>query len=230
MEKEKTKTSSSGSVSFNVSDTDNYNIKPYVKADGKYWYLDEDDRWVDLGLSVLWAKYNVGASSPEEYGGYYAWGETETKSSYTLENYRHATITGYDEYGDPYYDYNYIGNDISGTQYDVAHVKWGNGARMPRFAEINELLNYCSWTVSTYYGVKGMTVTGPNGNSIFLPFAGYRDYDGPYEAGYYGCYWSGTIYEANYYAYSLYFFDDGDRFWDGSNRICGCSVRPVTEK
>ena len=225
MEIRATKAVSQGSASFDVSNPDDHIIMPYVKADGKYWYLDEDDRWVDLGLSVLWAKYNVGATSPEEYGGYYAWGETEEKDSYTYENYKFSSKN--DD------GFIHIGDCISGSEYDVAHIKWGNGARMPRFAEIKELLNNCSWTVSTYYGVKGMTVTGPNGNSIFLPFAGYRYDDELDEAGYYGCYWSGTNDEVNDYDYIAYFFhfdDDGYREWGIDRRGYGLSVRPVTDK
>ena len=182
---------------------------------------NEDDRWVDLGLSVLWAKYNVGATSPEEYGGYYAWGETEEKSSYTLENYKFYNYSTN--------SYINIGDDISGTQYDVAHVKWGNGARMPRLAEIEEIINNCSWSVSTYNGVKGMTVTGHNGNSIFLPFAGSRDGE-PYGEGEVGHYWAGTFSEddGNDYAYYLYFYDD--IYWDDLWRGIGSSVRPVKDK
>lgn len=93
--------------------------------------MTTDERWVDLGLSVLWAAYNVGASSPEEYGGYYAWGETSTKSDYTWENYKHRKRTDYDHehYGDDCWcwDYKFIGKEISGTSYDVAHVQWGGG-------------------------------------------------------------------------------------------------------
>lgn len=128
----------------------------------------EDDRWVDLGFpsGILWAAYNVGASSPEEYGGYYAWGETEGKESYTLENYKF--------YNSGTNSFEFIGSEISGTSYDVAHVKWGGGARMPTFAEVKELLNNCTFKYGTYNGVKGDYVVGPNGNSIFLPFAGGR--------------------------------------------------------
>lgn len=224
MEIRATKAVSQGSASFDVSNPDDHIIMPYVKADGKYWYLDEDDRWVDLGLSVLWAKYNVGATSPEEYGGHYAWGETETKSSYSWENYKYSNSST-DSFAN-------IGSDISGTQYDVAHVKWGNGARMPRLAEIQELFNNCSWSVSTYNGVKGMTVTGQNGNSIFLPFAGGRDDVELYDEGYCGYYWSGTIYgeyDNDNNAYNLDLFDGG-RYWDVYERLYGLSVRPVTDK
>lgn len=178
---------------------------------------------MDLGLSVLWARYNVGATSPEEYGGYYAWGETETKSNYSCENYKY-----YNSATDTFIN---IGDDISGTQYDVAHVKWGNGARMPRFAEIEEIINNCSWSVSTYNGVKVMTVTGQNSNSIFLPFAGYRYDDELTKAGYCGCCWSGTCYEddGDYVDY-LYFYDNGYRDWDSNDRNFGRSVRPVKDK
>ncbi|MBQ3246345.1 MAG: hypothetical protein IJB06_06495 [Bacteroidales bacterium] len=225
MEIRATKAVSQGSASFDVSNPDDHIIMPYVKADGKYWYLDEDDRWVDLGLSVLWAKYNVGATSPEEYGGYYAWGETEEKSSYSCENYKY-----YNSSTDSFIN---IGDDISGTQYDVAHVKWGAGARMPRLAEIKELLNNCSWSGSTYNGVKGMTVKGQNGNSIFLPFAGeyYDDY--LEDRGEYGAYWSGTR-DSGTGAIDFGAWcdnDDSDSVnWDASEFGYGHSVRPVKDK
>lgn len=202
-----------------------------AKAFARLWEQDfvmetiifPDDRWVDLGLSVLWAKYNVGATSPEEYGEYYAWGETETKSSYTNENYKY--------YNSATDSYTHIGDDISGTQYDVAHVKWGNGARMPRFADIQELLDKCSWSVSTYNGVKGMTVTGQNGNSMFLPFAGYLSYDEFFGGGYYGCSWSGTYSEEYGDALNLDFYDDGYRDWGSYGGLTfGRSVRPVRDK
>lgn len=187
---------------------------------------NEDDRWVDLGLpsGILWAKYNVGATSPEEYGGYYAWGETETKSSYSWENYKY--------YNSATDSFTYIGDDISGTQYDVAHIKWGNGARMPRLTEIQELLNNCSGSVSTYNGVKGMTVTGQNGNSIFLPFAGVC-FDGDLDEGYYGFYWSSSHenYDYSRCACTLYFYDYPIGLeWGTHAPVYGFSVRPVKER
>jgi len=186
----------------------------------------EDDRWVDLGLSVLWAAYNVGATSPEEYGGYYAWGETETKSNYTFETYKYG-------YGD--YEFTHIGDDISGTQYDVATVKWGADARMPRKDEIIDLVEKCTWASATYNGVRGVRVTGPNGNSIFLPFAGYRGGTDIYDEGAGGYYWSGTLdgdYEYDAYGFGLYMNDGGlDYYWGGGGyRVIGLSVRPVSEK
>ena len=188
----------------------------------------QDDRWVDLGLSVLWAAYNVGASSPEEYGGYYAWGETSTKSDYTWENYIYCEKY-YD--GDWYWVGKFIGNEISGTSYDVAHVQWGGGARMPTLAEVEELVDNCTFTGGSYNGVEGSYVTGPNGNSIFLPFAGGRNDDGLYVEGRYGLFWSGTYVDgpSGTYAYNLNCYK-GRGYWGYCYRYYGHSVRPVTEK
>lgn len=130
-------------------------------------------RWVDLGLpsGILWAKYNVGASSPEEYGGYYAWGETEEKDDYSLENYSHL---------------NWLGNGlwewtltsrIHNSQYDVAYVKWGDGARMPTVNNINELIDNCDYSVKVVNGTNGLMILGPNGNKIFFPFSGVKEGD-----------------------------------------------------
>ncbi len=230
---EKTKAVISDELTFNLPDPEtDYEARPYALADNRYYY-GETDRWVDLGLpsGILWAKYNVGATSPEEYGGYYAWGETEEKSSYTEENYKY-TIE-FEEYDDGGYNWicQSLGEDICGGNYDIANIQWGNGARMPKLTEIKELINNCSWYVSTYKGVKGMTVTGQNGNSIFLPFAGVRnnsdniDY---YDEGYY---WSGTS-SYSTEAYYLFFWggaDPGKDFGDPDRHI-GISVRPVKDK
>ena len=170
--------------------------------------------WVDLGLSVKWATCNVGANSPEDYGDYYAWGETSTKSSYTMDNC--AT-----------WDKN-IG-DISGTYRDIAAVEWGGGWRMPTKEEFEDLLDNCDWDWITYAGVDGYKVTGPNGNSIFLPAAGYRSGEERYSGGSSGLYWSSTPFSENTQgAYSLY-FNSGylDTSW--YNRGRGHTVRPVLE-
>lgn len=196
---------------------------------------ESDDRWVDLGLSVLWAAYNVGASSPEEYGGYYAWGETSTKSDYTWDNYKCLEKFYWgDGPDDWYWDRKFIGNEISGTSYDVAHVQWGGGARMPTYTEVQELVNNCIFTGGSYNGVRGSYVTGPNGNSIFLPFAGNRDYGDLDFEGSSGDFWSGTYDDDNVdnssdYAYCL-ICKEGYGLWSAGYRYQGLSVRPVTEK
>lgn len=179
--------------------------------------------YVDLGLpsGLKWATCNVGASSPEGYGGYYAWGETEEKYDYDWDTYKYYNNnTGYVN----------IGSNISGTQYDVAHVKWGGSWRMPTRDEINELVNNCTWKWTTQNGVNGQLVIGPNGNSIFLPAAGYRrgtDFNG---RGSYGRYWSASLYERlSDGAYDLR-FDSGGSYWNSwYNRNSGLTVRPVTE-
>ena len=112
---------------------------------------------------------------------------------------------------------------------DVAHVKWGGSWRMPTKAEQDELRNKCSWQWTTLNGVNGYRVTGPNGNSIFLPVAGYRLDTSLYLGGSFGNYWSSTPLESlSYSACSLYFL--GTNFdWNSYNRYYGLSVRPVSE-
>ena len=188
--------------------------------------------WIDLGLSVKWATCNVGASKPKDYGDYYAWGETTTKSDYSWKTYKWCkgtddTMTKYCTDS----DYGTVDNRTTLTSSDdVATVKWGSKWRMPTKEETRELCDECTWTWTTQNGVNGMKVTGPNGNSIFLPAAGYRSGTGLYSRGSYGYYWSATLYD--YYsddACHLYFYD-GNRYrnsWAG--RSVGFSVRPVTE-
>ena len=122
--------------------------------------------YVDLGLSVLWATCNVDATSPSEYGGHYAWAETSTKSSYTKENHRF-----YDSSKDEIMGIQWI----VGSKYDVAHVKWGSRWRMPTRVELAELFDErkCKREWMTYNGKEGFLITGPNGNSIFLPAASH---------------------------------------------------------
>ena len=172
--------------------------------------------YVDLGLSVKWATCNVGASSPEDYGNYYAWGETSTKSSCTSENSKT-------------YKKNY--GDIAGNSYlDAARANWGSTWRLPMSSEIDELIDKCNWTWTTMNGVNGYKVTSKvNGRSIFLPAAGYRYSSSLYDAGSYGYYWSSTPFSSStLYAYDLSFDSSYVRRRYGS-RSAGRSVRPVSE-
>ena len=171
--------------------------------------------WVDLGLSVKWATCNVGASSPSDYGNYYAWGETRTKSEYTTDNCSTYGIN--------------IG-DISGdSRYDAARANWGGTWRLPTQAEMQELIDKCSWTWTSLRGHNGYWVTGPNGSSIFLPAAGYRIGSSLYGAGDKGFYWSSSPYESDARnAYILKFYITYHfQFW--CNRYPGHSVRPVSD-
>lgn len=146
---------------------------------------DNHPHTIDLGLpsGTKWACCNVGTSSPEGYGGYYSWGETIEKSDYTHDTYKHYINDSY-IIG--------IGTNISGTEYDVAHVKWGGSWRMPTNEENYELSTICFWKWTSHNSVNGMLVTGPNGNSIFLPAAGIRTGTELNATGSYGNYWSGT--------------------------------------
>ena len=163
--------------------------------------------YVDLGLSVKWATCNVGASSPEEYGDYYAWGETEVKARYIDDNC--------ETWGKSI-------DDIGGTSRDVAHVKWGGTWRMPTDDEINELLDYCTFTWTSKYWVSGYKVTSlRNGKSIFLPAAGWRNGTSLNSAGSFGFYWSSTPYEINTQrAYGLY-FNSVDHYWNWAAATTG---------
>ena len=188
---------------------------------------------IDLGLpsGVKWATCNVGASSPEEYGGYYAWGEIEEKDDYSWSTYRwcngsYDSMTKYCTSA----SFGTVDNKtVLEPEDDVAHVKWGGNWRMPTRAEQDELLTKCTWTWTTLNGVNGYEVTGPNGNSIFLPAAGCRLGTGVDSRDYYGSYWSSSLGSNGCtYAYSLCFFDSS-RDWNYYSSCCGLSVRPVCD-
>ena len=173
--------------------------------------------YVDLGLpsGLKWAVHNVGASAAEDYGDYYAWGEIETKDSYTQQN----SVT----YGMPM-------EDISGdSQYDVARALWGETWRLPTRDEQKELLDNCTWEWTSQNGVNGYLVTGSNGNSIFLPAAGYKENSSHTEVGEYGYYWSSTPQSnSNLGAYYLYMSESSKLSYYYA-RVAGQSVRAVSE-
>ena len=178
--------------------------------------------YVDLGLSVKWATCNVGASSPEEYGDYFAWGMTEP-----------APNNGYSSSDSPTYGLSKSKLQSQGiidsegnltTQYDAATANWSGDWRMPTKSEIQELLNKCTWIWTTQNGVKGYKVTGPNGNSIFLPIAG--SFNGStFNGGYSGLYWSSTF-DSSTAAFRLY-FGVSDYYWGSERHYNSLSVRPV---
>ena len=178
---------------------------------------------IDLGLpsGILWASYNVGATTPEEYGSYFAWGEIEDKDVYYWTTYSHC-----DGVSNSCHD---IGADISGTRFDVAHMRWEGEWRMPTAEEFKELVYQCDYQVTTQNGVYGFKFTGPNGNSIFFPAAGYRFNTGINKAGSSGEYWSSTVRENKNYAYDTSMSADYV-YWDCYiNRFAGLPVRPVKQ-
>ena len=187
---------------------------------------------IDLGLpsGIKWATCNVGANSPEEYGGYYAWGEVEEKSNYDWSTYKWCngssnTMTKYCTDSD---NGTVDNKTVLDPEDDVAHVKWGGSWRMPTSEEQRELLIYCDREWTTLNGVKGYKVIAPNGNSIFLPAAGYRfgTHVGDYRYGY--C-WSSSLYSNDsnnaYYLGFCYSYYD----WIDGGRYSGRSVRPVSK-
>ena len=169
-------------------------------------------QYVDLGLSVKWATCNVGASNPEEYGKYFAWGETTSKSYYNGSTYT------------------YTDNPTTlPMSVDAARANWGGKWRMPTIDEFEELRNNCTWKWTTQNGVNGYKVTSnSNGNYIFLPAAGYRDLGSLYGAGDYGYYWSSSAYGPNYSTTALYlYFYSTWKDRKNDYKAAGRSVRPV---
>ena len=189
--------------------------------------------YVDLGLpsGIKWATCNVGATKPEEFGGYYAWGETEEKSNYDWSTYKwcNGSYDSQTKYCTDR-DYGRVDNKTTlASKDDVAHVKWGGTWRMPTKAELDELRNNCTWTWTILNGVKGYKVTGPNGNRIFLPAAGYRDGAEANSRGCNGYYWSSSL-DGNLSSLACYlYFGSGYCDWNYGSRYYGPSVRPVSE-
>lgn len=205
--------------------------------------------WVDLGLSVLWATCNLGAEKQEDYGEYYAWGETTPKSSYNWSNYKwcngtDATLTKY--CSNSTHGYNGFADDktILEPEDDAAHVNWGGSWRMPTQAEFSELSSSsnCTWTWTTMNGVRGYKVaskrSGYVGNFIFLPATGVK-WNSSYieQIGSYGAYWSSSLDVTPDYDYAdetakVQPFKSDIVYGAGSNRSRpnGVTIRPVCSK
>ena len=186
--------------------------------------------YVDLGLSVKWATMNVGATSPEDYGDYFAWGETEPKEEYSWETYKWCdddfnNLTKYCSSS----DFGIVDDKIElDLEDDAANVNWGDAWRTPTKEEQVELITECNWTLDTMNGVDGYTVTGPNGNSIFLPISGYFSDTNVEDIGYNGTYWSSEL-KSDYssQAYVIDIYNDGDISLFTNSRYYGLSIRPV---
>ena len=204
----------------------------------------EAHEWVDLGLpsGTLWATCNVGASSPEEYGDLFAWGEIEPKGTYDWTTYKwcNGTSTSLTKY---------CTNSIFGTvdnkteldpEDDAAYVNWGENWRMPTTEQQQELYLYCTYEWTTVGSVNGYLMTGPNGKTLFLPAPGYRWSVTLYDEGIDGYYWSRTLGSNGSYdpddpdagydpgdAFNIYFYSTDWYVENSSRRTWGCAVRPV---
>lgn len=199
---------------------------------------DNHPHAIDLGLpsGTKWACCNVGTTTPEGFGAYYAWGETEEKEIYDWSNYIHSDgseTTCHD-----------LGLDIAGTEYDVAHVRWGGLWVMPSQEQLQELVSKCQYTCTQKKGVSGHLFTGPNGGTIFLPESDIWREDHPDNATLNsnndgkiketdvlpsaGYYWASTHSPSNSTFASSLLFSNGFAYWDTYNyRSAGLTVRPV---
>ncbi len=194
--------------------------------------------WVDLGLpsGILWATTNVGANTPEAYGDYFAWGETKPHANnvYNWESYKYckgnkSRLTKYCS------DASYGNNGFTDTltrllpEDDAATVNWGEGWRMPTYTELKELESKCGVIWTTQNGVNGYLFISSNGNSIFLPAAGYRWESSLIITGIHGYYWSSSLYTNNpsNVRYLNFYSEDYCMYFD--ERFNGFSVRPVCD-
>ena len=204
-----------------------------------------DHDYVDLGLpsGLLWATCNVGADAPEDYGDYFAWGETVPKDYYDWSTYQYSNGGFYDEYGfHPYltkycnnseYGYNgYTDNlTILLLEDDAATANWGSDWRMPTKEEFQELYNNTTVTRTTQNGVNGGLFTASNGNSLFLPAAGFRNGTSFNGVGTNGYYWSSSLSTDDSPKFAMYFGIYSDNSYgmghNNGGRNCGRPVRAV---
>ena len=222
-----------------------YYVRTYAVSDHGLAYGEEksfttldngggEHAYVDLGLpsGLLWATCNVGAENPEDYGNYFAWGETTTKSTYNWGTYQYCngisnTLTKY--CNNSSYGYNGFTDNLTILlpEDDAATANWGNGWRMPTKEEFEELYNNTTVTWTTQNGVNGRLFTASNGNTLFLPAAGCRYISSLDGAGNFGYYWSSSLYTGSpHFAWSFYFGSDNYGVYL-YYRYYGHSVRPV---
>ena len=219
-----------------------YYVRAYAKNDAGTAYGEEISfvtnentshngyEYVDLGLSVKWATMNVGAEIPEDYGDYFAWGETAPKEVYDRSTYKWCngsknTLTKYNTIS----SYGIVDNKTQlELSDDAASVNWGGSWRIPTNTEMTELREQCTWTWITQNGVNGYKVTSKsNGNSIFLPAAGYYYDNSSNRARSYGYYWSSLLSIGNPDNAWFVYYDTGNKYGEEGNRYYGRSIRAV---
>lgn len=236
-----------GKLSFTVTvkglepNTD-YWVRAYAKVSADYYYGEAirfttgDNRWVDLGLpsGLLWARFNVGATLPEEYGDYFGWAETSPNPPYTWPTYKYGG-------SDLWHITKYCCDSLHGgvcdglttilPEDDAATVNWGPDCHTPTAMEWNELLDYTTNTWTTINGINGRIFTGSNGNSIFLPCGGkYSGNDVPHVNDQ-ADYWSSTLNSQQpNHAKLLHFIKASLYMLDNGSRPAGYSIRPVKSR
>lgn len=245
-------------VQFHATSNDGYVFyywsedNEWVSSDATYSFTVDRDRrlvahfamisgdghaYIDLGLpsGTLWATCNVGANTPEEYGDYFAWGETSPKEVYDCDTYQYCNgsnnnLTKYCT--DAYYGYNGFADYLTTLlpEDDAAAANWGNGWCIPTYYQWEELSGYTTCVRTTYNGARGMLFTGLNDNSLFLPAAGFGGHGPGGDAGVAGNYCSSSLSYPPTVAHSFVFDSDNCSFMNYSNcwsRYVGLSVRPV---
>lgn len=221
-----------GFTSVLVSSCSTSTAQRSSNADGKGAVCES----VDLGLSVNWATCNVGASSPTDFGGYFAWGEVQSKSSYDWESYKlcKGSLESITKYCVDNGHGSVDGRQTLDKSDDAATVALGGSWRIPTRDEVRELTEKCTWTWTNAGGVSGYKVTsnvqGYTDKSIFLPAGGYRWGTTSNESGLTGCYWSSSVYpDDSSNAYNLT-FNSLNVEWYMDGRASGFAVRPVINK
>lgn len=217
-------------MSYQYDDNGRYNVMRYFTRLGQFVRQERvqeaaTPQVVDLGLSVKWASLNVGATRPDDYGHFYAWGEIEPKSSYSdnsyyYEDFDREKLLKYgiiDQYG------------CLTPAHDPAATVWGDGWRMPTAAEFEELAVKCRWEEEQYPSdVRGYKITGPNGNWIFLPTGGEMSGEDCINFGFYGNYWTSSI-DGIYAKAMRYSIPDDSHDIQRYNREAGFNVRAVKQ-
>ena len=205
-------------ISSESTETPDTHIDPAVK---KGLCPDEHHpHSIDLGVGVLFSCCNVGASAPWEPGGYYSWGETQEKSDYSWDSYINNTT------------YEKLGDDIAGTDYDVAHVEWGSGWHMPSIQQFQLLSDHCACERIGLNGMPGLKFTGSNGNAVFLPASGRKFRGGISAESIVGYYWTSTRMsdtETDMKKSNAFMLGKDASTRNMQLNICdGLSVRPIT--
>ena len=216
-----------GKTTFVVADVDSVTFTKDEEITPPTTGTENGYEWVDLGLSVKWATCNVGASKPEEYGDYFAWGETQPKDYYDWNNYKWIDKNYYEVNNIRFIKYVKDGLTTLEPYDDAAHVNLGGNWRMPTDAEMTELRENCTWKWTIQNGINGYEVTSNNNNSIFIPAAGMR-YDSLLDdAGSFGHYWSSSRHiDRSDLVWCVFF--GSDKVWKNvGKRSHGFNVRPV---
>ena len=219
---------------------ENIVIMPELAVTGTGGGGGDEHAYVDLGLpsGLLWATCNVGADTPEAYGDYFAWGETQPKDIYSWSTYQYCMgdndmLTKY--CNNSHYGYNGFTDNLTTLlpEDDAAAANWGNGWRMPTKEEFEELFYNTDFTWTQQNGVNGYLFTASNGNSLFLPADGYRLGDELRDAGDWGIYWSSSLYTHGpagpRVAWGFWFSSDSYVMYENTTRYYGLTVRPVRE-